>query len=335
MKVLITGAFGFVGGHLVEFLRREHPEAELFGLTRPHGSAGAGLASGIRALEADLNDPAALEPVLDVVAPDRVVHLAGQSSVHLSWLDPGGTLRTNVLGLVHLVDALRQRALRPAILVVGSAEEYGAVAPADLPLREDAPLLPASPYAVSKAAQGLLAAEYARGLGFPLVRTRTFHHTGPGRGEAFAESSFARQIAEIEAGLREPVLLVGNLEAVRDYTDVRDVVRAYWALLDQAPAAAAAGGVFNVCSGRGRRIRELLDTLLAHAGVDLEIRVDKERLRPSDVPAQVGDPSRLEALTGWEPRIPLDKSLQDLLEDWRVRVHAATAKPPPATKASR
>lgn len=335
MKVLITGAFGFVGGHLVEFLRREHPEAELFGLTRPHGSAGAGLASGIRALEVDLNDPAALEPVLDVVAPDRVVHLAGQSSVHLSWLDPGGTLRTNVLGLVHLVDALRRRALRPAILVVGSAEEYGAVAAEDLPLREDAPLLPASPYAVSKAAQGLLATEYARGLGLPLVRTRTFHHTGPGRGEAFAESSFARQIAEIEAGLREPVLLVGNLEAVRDYTDVRDVARAYWALLDHAPAAAAAGGVFNVCSGRGRRIRELLDALLAQADVDLEIRVDKERLRPSDVPAQVGDPSRLKALTGWEPRVPLEDSLRALLEDWRARVHAATAKSRQAPKASR
>ena len=158
------------------------------------------------------------------------------------------------------------------------------------------------------------------------MRTRTFHHTGPGRGEAFAESSFARQIAEIEAGLRERVLLVGNLEAVRDYTDVRDVVRAYWALLDHAPAAVAAGGVFNVCSGRGRRIRDLLDSLLAHAKGEVEIRVDKERLRPSDVPAQVGDPARLRALTGWEPTIPLEESLLDLLEDWRARVHSASAR---------
>lgn len=334
MKVLITGVGGFVGGHLVAFLRREHPEVEIFGLARPHGSAGAGALDGMRLLEADLNDPAALEAVLDEVAPERVVHLAGQSSVHMSWLDPGGTLRTNVLGLVHLVDALRHRSLRPAILVVGSAEEYGAVAPHDLPLREDAPLLPASPYAASKVAQGLLAAEYARGLGLPLVRTRTFHHTGPGRGEAFAESSFARQIAEIDAGLRERVLLVGNLEAVRDYTDVRDVVRAYWALLDRAPAAVAAGGVFNVCSGRGRRIRDLLDTLLAHAKGEVEIRVDKERLRPSDVPAQIGDPARLRALTGWEPRIPLEESLRDLLEDWRNRVRTATPKARPAPKAA-
>ena len=211
MKVLITGVGGFVGSHLVAFLRREHPEVEIFGLTRPHGSAGAGALRGTRLLEADLNDPASLETVLDMVSPDRVVHLAGQSSVHMSWLDPGGTLRTNVLGLVHLVDAFRRRGLRPRVLVVGSAEEYGAVGPEALPLREDAPLLPASPYAVSKAAQGLLAAEYARGLGLPLVRTRTFHHTGPGRGEAFAESSFARQIAEIDAGLRPRVLLVGKI----------------------------------------------------------------------------------------------------------------------------
>ena len=321
MKVLITGVGGFVGSHLVDFLRREHPSAEIVGLTRPHGGAGSGPAAGLRLLEADLNDPMALEPVLDAIAPDRVIHLAGQSSVHVSWLDPGGTLRTNVLGFVHLVDALRRRGLAPALLVVGSAEEYGAVAPGDLPLREDAPLLPASPYAASKAAQGLLAAEYARGVGLPAVRTRTFHHTGPGRGEAFAESSFARQIAEIEAGLREPVLLVGNLEAVRDYTDVRDVIRAYWALLDRAPEIR--GGVYNVCSGRGFKIRELLDALLTRAQVSLEIRVDKERLRPADVPAQVGDPSRLKALTGWEPLIPLEQSLHELLDDWRARVRAS------------
>jgi GDP-4-dehydro-6-deoxy-D-mannose reductase len=326
MKVLVTGIGGFVGSHFVDFLRREHRGAELFGLTRPHGSTGAGAAGGVRMLEADLNDPLALEPVLDVAEPDRVVHLAGQSSVHQSWLDPGGTLRTNVLGLVHLVDALRRRQLRPTLLVVGSAEEYGSVSFVDLPLREDAPLVPASPYAVSKAAQGLLAAEYARGLGYPLVRTRTFHHTGPGRGEAFAESSFARQIAEIEIGLREGVLLVGNLEAMRDYTDVRDVVRAYWSLLDHAKEAA--GGVFNVCSGRGLRIGDLLDRLLSHAKAKVEIRVDKSRLRPADVPAQVGDPSRLKALTGWEPRIPLEQSLEELLDDWRARTRAIRERSP-------
>jgi GDP-4-dehydro-6-deoxy-D-mannose reductase len=318
MRVLVTGIGGFVGSHLTEYLRREHPHWEISGLRRPHGSAPASAALGVRMLEADLTDPAAVDGVLEQAAPDRIIHLAGQSSVHQSWLDPGGTLRSNVLGLANLADGLRRRSLRPALLVVGSAEEYGPVTPADLPLREDAPLRPLSPYSVSKVAQDLLAAEYARGDGLKVVRTRTFQHTGPGRGEAFAESSFARQIAEAEVGLRAPVLLVGNLDAVRDYTDVRDVVRAYWALLDRADA----GGVYNVCSGRGRSIRELVDVLLGLAAVRIEVRVDKERLRPADVPAQVGDPARLKSLTGWEPRIAIEDSLRELLEDWRTRVRA-------------
>jgi GDP-4-dehydro-6-deoxy-D-mannose reductase len=321
---MVTGAGGFVAGHLVDFLHAEHPAAELFGVVRPHGSAPR--TAGITAFEAELNDPASIEPVLDAVAPDRIVHLAGQSSVHQSWIDPGGTLRTNILGIVHLLDAVRRRGLRPDVLVVGSAEEYGMVTPAELPLREDLPLRPSSPYAVSKVAQGLLALPYGPAGGMRVLRTRTFHHTGPGRGETFAESSFARQIAEIEAGKRAPVIHVGNLEAVRDYTDVRDVVRAYWALLDRG----AAGEVYNVCSGQGRRIHELLDVLLAESGAKVEVRVDKDRLRPSDVPALVGDPRRLREATGWEPRVPLEESLRDLLHDWRQRT--ASQSPAPATR---
>jgi GDP-4-dehydro-6-deoxy-D-mannose reductase len=205
------------------------------------------------------------------------------------------------------------------VVVVGSAEEYGPVAPDELPIREGAPLRPASPYAVSKVAQGALALLYGPAGGMRVVLTRTFHHTGPGRGEAFAESSFARQIAEIEAGLRPPVLKVGNLEAVRDFADVRDVVRAYWLLLERGEGGAA----YNVCSGKGRRVRDLLDTLLAASRARVEVRVDPDRLRPADVPAQVGDPSRLRAATGWEPRIPIERSLLDLLEDWRTRTGAA------------
>jgi GDP-4-dehydro-6-deoxy-D-mannose reductase len=321
VKVLVTGAGGFVAGHLVDFLQAEHPTAELFGLVRPHGSAPR--TSGVTVFEAELNDPASIEPVLDAVAPDRIVHLAGQSSVHQSWIDPGGTLRTNILGIVHLLDAVRRRGLRPDVLVVGSAEEYGMVEAAELPLREDLPLRPSSPYAVSKVAQGLLALAYGPAGGMRVLRTRTFHHTGPGRGETFAESSFARQIAEIEAGKRPPVIHVGNLEAGRDYTDVRDVVRAYWALLDRG----VAGEVYNVCSGLGRRIHELLDLLLAESGASVEVRVDKERLRPSDVPALVGDPRRLREATGWEPRVPLEESLRDLLHDWRQRTASQSPAP--------
>jgi GDP-4-dehydro-6-deoxy-D-mannose reductase len=318
VRLLVTGAGGFVGGHLVDFLHAEQPEVEVHGVVPPHGSVSWRAASGARVFEADLNDPVAAAAVVEEVLPDGIVHLAGQSSVHQSWLDPGGTLRTNVLGIVHLLDGARHRGLRPAVLVVGSAEEYGPVGAEEIPIREEAPLRPASPYAVSKVAQEALAVLYGPAGGMRVVLTRTFHHTGPGRGEAFAESSFARQIAEIEAGRREPVLKVGNLEAVRDFADVRDVVRAYWLLLEKGEP----GGVYNVCSGQGRSIREILDRLLACSTARVEVRVDPERLRPSDVPTQVGDPSRLRAVTGWQPRIPLETTLRDLLDDWRERTAA-------------
>jgi GDP-4-dehydro-6-deoxy-D-mannose reductase len=321
VRLLVTGAGGFVGGHLVDFLHAEHTGVEVHGVVLPHGSVSWHAASGARVLEADLNDPAAAAAVVDEVRPDRVIHLAGQSSVHQSWTDPGGTLRINVLGIVHLLDAVRRCGLRPEVLVVGSAEEYGPVAPDKMPIREETPLRPASPYAVSKVAQGALALLYGPAGGMRVVLTRTFHHTGPGRGEAFAESSFARQVAEIEAGLRPPVLKVGNLEAVRDFADVRDVVRAYWLLLERGEG----GTAYNVCSGTGRPVRQLLDGLLAESSARVEVRVDPDRLRPSDVPAQVGDPSRLRAATGWEPRIPLERTLRDLLDDWRART--ATAEP--------
>jgi GDP-4-dehydro-6-deoxy-D-mannose reductase len=323
MNVAITGASGFVGRHLVDFLRHAAPEASLAGIVRPHGGAQVSLA-GVRLVEADLADPAGVHAALGELLPDAIVHLAGQSSPQQSWLDPGGTLRSTVLGVVNLIEGARRHGLRPAFLVVGSAEEYGGAATQEAPLPETTPLRPSSPYAVSKVAQGLLAVECGTPAGMRVVRTRTFHHTGPGRGEAFAESSFARQIAEIEAGLRPAVIHVGNLEAVRDFTDVRDVVRAYWGLAQGGPG----GQVFNVCSGRGRRIRDLLDILLGLATVEVEIRVDPERLRPADVPILVGDPSLLRAATGWMPEIPIEKTLADLLADWRQRVAEGSGPTP-------
>lgn len=324
-RVLITGAAGFVGAHLVEFLRAEAPAAQLFGLVKPHGAVRETELAGFTTLEADLDDTAAVAHAVRDALPDRVIHLAGQSSVQHSWTDPGATLRTNVMGLVNLVEALRQQRLAPRLLVVGSAEEYGSVDAAELPIREDQPLRPSSPYAVSKAAQGLLAREYAGQGGLCVVCTRTFPHTGPRRGEAFAESSFARQLAEIEQGRREPALHVGNLDALRDFSDVRDVVRAYWGLLEHG----VSGEAYNVCSGSGIRIRDLLQRLIELSGARVDVRVDPERLRPADLPALVGDPAKLRRATGWQPRHALDQTLHDLLQYWRERVRTGAASPAP------
>jgi GDP-4-dehydro-6-deoxy-D-mannose reductase len=322
VRLLVTGAGGFVGGHLLDHVRSAQPDTEVFGLVLPGGASWRAPA-GVRVLEADLEDPAQAAAAVEQARPDRLVHLAGQSSVHRSWADPAGTLRTNVLGIVHVLDAARRLSLRPAVLVVGSADEYGPVPASEQPLAETTPLRPASPYAVSKVAQAALALLYGPAGGMRVVVTRTFPHTGPGRGEWFAESSFARQIAEIEAGQRDPVVEVGNLDAVRDFADVRDVVRAYALLLERG----AAGEAYNVCTGRGRRVGDVLETLLAATTARIEVRVDPARLRPADVPALVGDNARLVAATGWQPRIPLDETLRDLLDDWRVRVRAASPSP--------
>lgn len=323
MRLLVTGANGFVGGHLAEFLAAEHAAVEVFGLGKPFGADPGEHIPRLTMFEIDIDEPAAVGAVVRDVRPDRVIHLAGQSSVHASWTDPGGTLRTNVLGVVHLLDALRALAPPRRVLVVGSADEYGVLPSDSPPVREDAPLRPASPYAVSKAAQGLLALQYDVAGALEVVLTRTFPHTGPRRGELFAESSFARQVAEIEAGRREPVLSVGNLDAVRDFSDVRDVVRAYWALLERG----GHGQVYNVCSGRGVRIGEVLDRLIALAGLRVEVRQDPERLRPSDVPVLVGDPGRLQRATGWRPAFTLEQTLGDLLAYWRRRVRGTTPSP--------
>jgi GDP-4-dehydro-6-deoxy-D-mannose reductase len=318
MKLLVTGVTGFVGAHLVELLQRERPDVELFGVVR-RGVERVSLPPRVHKIEAEIEHPASVDSVFDLVTPDAVVHLAAQSSVHQSWLDPDGTLRTNLHGTLHVLEALRRRRLKPPMLVVGSADEYGAADAKELPLREDAPLRPNSPYAVSKVAQGYLALQYALSYGMPVLRTRTFPTTGPGRGENFAESSFAKQLAEIECGRRAPVLEVGNLDAVRDYTDVRDVVRAYWLLLEKG----APGEVYNVCSGRGIAIREMLERLVALSQATVEVRVDPGRLRPSDIPVLVGDPGRLRAAAGWQTCLPIERTLQDLLDDWRRRVAAA------------
>jgi GDP-4-dehydro-6-deoxy-D-mannose reductase len=310
MRLLITGVSGFVGRHVLAFLREEQPAVEVFGLARR-----AAPDLGCACLAADLEDAPALHAALERARPERVLHLAAQSSPRLSFEQPARTLRANVEGTLNLLEALRARAPRARVLVVGSGEEYGRAEQGEQPLGEDTPLRPLSPYAASKVAQSYLALQYHLSYGLDVVRTRTFNHTGPGRGRDFAESSFARQIAAVERGLRKPPLAVGNLDSVRDFCDVRDVVRAYWALFERGRA----GEVYNVCSGRAVRIRAVLERLESLARVPVGDAPDPRLMRPADIPALVGDPSRLRAATGWQARIPLERTLAELLDDWRGR----------------
>jgi GDP-4-dehydro-6-deoxy-D-mannose reductase len=317
MRVMITGFTGFVGSHLADYLVARG-DVEVFGMYRWRSRMDnvEHLRGRVQLVECDLREAAAARHVTRDVRPDRVFHLAAQSYVPTSWLTPGETLGGNVLGQLNLFEALRELDRPARIHVAGSSEEYGLVLPGELPIREESPLRPLSPYGVSKVAQDLLAYQYWQSYRLQVVRTRGFNHTGPRRGEVFVTSNFARQIAEIEKGLREPVVLVGNLDSVRDFTDVRDMVRAYWLALDKG----VPGEVYNICSGRGYTARQVLDILLDLAHVTVTVREDPARMRPSDVTLLVGDCSKFQSITGWQPTIPFEVTLKDLLEHWRKRV---------------
>lgn len=310
----MTGAAGFVASHLGEMCA-ERADLELIGLQRPTSVTRVLPAGFVAGVEADLLDQDGLKEAVREARPDSIIHLAGQSSVHESYRNPGGTLLANVLGTQHLLFAAEKAQVR-RVLVVGSADEYGDVRPEDVPLREDRPLAPLSPYAVSRVAQGALCSEFARRKTLEIVRTRTFPHTGKRRGAVFAESSFARQIAEIELERAAPVIQVGNLDAIRDFSDVREVIQAYLLLLERGES----GAVYNVCSGKGVAMREILSALVALSSVKVEIHVDPSRLRPSDLPVLIGDPSKLRAATGFAPTGALKGALADLLLDWRAAV---------------
>lgn len=306
MRILITGADGFVGPHLVSKLRSEEPSAEIWRLVWD-----ADPGDDPRAARVDLREPGPLAALLDRVRPDVVYHLAAASSVATSWTEPDACFSVNARGTANLLVAAGELDPLPLVVAVTSGEAYGDTGPGGR-AREDAPLRPRSPYALSKAAQdGLLASSAV-----PAVRLRPFLHTGPGQGDRFALPSFARRIAEAELGLRPPRLEVGNLDAVRDVTDVRDVTRAYRMAADRR----LAGGVFNVASGAGHRVGDLLGILLGVARRPIEVVQNAERLRPADVPHLVGDPGRFEEATGWRPKIPLEQTLSDLLSWWRERL---------------
>jgi GDP-4-dehydro-6-deoxy-D-mannose reductase len=316
-RVFITGATGFVGSHLIEFLLRE-TRAEVFSARRRRSDMSLiESPNKVEWVEMDVTDAHNVLSAIKSVRPTHIFHLAAQSFVPTSWRAPQETFTTNAIGTLNILEAVKVLELDTKIQIAGTSEEYGYVNPQELPVTEENPLRPLSPYAVSKAAADLSGQQYHRSYALHVVVTRAFNHTGPRRGEAFAESNFSKQIAQIEKGLQEPVIKVGNLEAARDFSDVRDIVRAYWLALEKGEP----GKVYNIASGKPTRIGELLDRLLALAKVNtIKVEQDPRRLRPSDVPRLEGDSSKFRGLTGWQPRVPLEKTLEDLLGYWRQKV---------------
>ena len=315
MRVLITGVTGFVGPYVAAEVARTKPGAEIYGLvwTPPDPETTRLLPEDLRTLQGDITDSDSLLAVLDACRPDMVLHLAASSSGAAAWERPVECFEVNAIGTLKLLEAVRQLGLSPTVVVASSGEIYGSAEDESHPLKEDSPYRPISPYAASKAAQDLIADQFCRAHGTPIIRLRLFNHTGPRRPPVFAASSFARQIVEIERGIRQPRLEVGNLEARRDFVDVRDAARAYWL----AATRGTPGAAYNVCSGRASSIRDILDLLLEAADCTVEVVPDPARMRPADIPLLIGDPSRIEEATGWRPEISLDQTLFDLLEWWR------------------
>ncbi|MBI4039694.1 GDP-mannose 4,6-dehydratase [Candidatus Daviesbacteria bacterium] len=316
VRSLITGITGFAGSHMAEFLLNEDHEVYGIARWRSRREHMDKIEGKVKILEADLLDSHSLDNIMLSVRPDYVFHLAAQSYVPASWTSPEATLEINVIGSVNLFESVRKAQINPAVQIACSSEEYGLVHPNEVPITEENPLRPLSPYAVSKVAMDYLGYQYCQSYGMRIIRTRGFNHTGPRRGEVFAESTFAKQIAEIEKGKQDPVILVGNLDAKRDYTDVRDMVRGYFAAAQKGEA----GEVYNICSGKTWQIKEVLDHLLSLTKVKVAIKEDSTRMRPSDVPILLGDNTKFVKKTGWKLTISFEKTLEDLLNYWREKV---------------
>ena len=319
MRALITGITGFVGSHLAEMILRDHQDWEVHGTKRwrsPRENL-VDIEESITLHDCDLTDLTSLIRVLDEVKPDRIFHLAAQSYVMMSYRAPTATVDTNVNGTINLFEAIRTLKQDPLIHACSSSEVYGQVRDEDIPIDEDTPFRPASPYAVSKVGEDMAGYMYHHAYGLKIIRTRMFTHSGPRRGEVFVDSAFARQVARIEAGVQDPVLVVGNLDSVRTFADVRDVVRAYWMLLEKCPP----GEVYNIGGESTMTIREMLDMLLDMTELkeEIEVRVDPALLRPADVTNQVPSSQKFKEATGWEPKIPYSETLRGMLEYWRER----------------
>ncbi|MCC6346138.1 MAG: GDP-mannose 4,6-dehydratase [Nitrospirales bacterium] len=315
MKVLITGITGFVGSHLAEYILGLGEGHEVYGICRwrsPKDNLEK-IYDKVKLVETDLGDLSGLIRHFKAIRPDAIFHLAAQSYVLTSFNSPIHTLWTNVIGTANLLEAVRIVEIDPVIHICSSSEVYGQVSEADVPIRENCPFRPASPYAVSKVGEDMVAYQYFVSYGIRTIRTRMFTHTGPRRGDVFAMSAFAKQIAAAELKLKEPVIRVGNLQSVRTFCDVRDAVRAYWMLVNKCTP----GEVYNIGGNRTLTIGEALNILLSYAKVPCDVQVDPQLLRPSDVTLQIPCIDKFGNETGWKPEIPFETTLRDILDYWR------------------
>jgi len=316
LRSLITGVRGFAGGHLADGLALT-PQAEVWGCDRSDERLPFHPPQ-LQLTAIDLRDPAAVYALIETIRPEAIYHLAGQAFVGASWDDPWSTLELNLRAQLNILEATRRFCPHARVLVIGSNEEYGLLAPDTGPVDEATPLRPCNPYGVSKVAQDMLGLQYHLSHQLQVVRVRPFNHIGPRQNPQFVVPAFASQIAAIEAGRQPPIIRVGNLAARRDFTDVRDMMRAYMLALELGEA----GEVYNIGTGQSRSIQAVLQALLALAAVPITIEIDPARLRPADVPDMVCDAAKFRARTGWAPRVDFEQTLLDVLNYERARIAA-------------
>lgn len=312
MRALVIGGGGFVGPYLVRHLHNDLgyevsvTKTEKEQLQLPEA----------KIYDCDILDKAQITKVLEMVRPDYIFHLAAQSSVSVSWKNPALTIDVNIKGGINVLDAIRELDYKPRTLLIGSGEEYGHIRQEDCPIKEDTVLRPGNIYAATKSCQNMLGSIYASAYDMDVVMVRAFNHIGPNQTPIFVVADFCKQVAEIEKGIKEPVMYVGNLSAKRDFTDVRDVVQAYAMLVKEG----VRGETYNVGTGHALAIQEILDKIISLSTSKIEVQVDPDKLRPVDVPIIEPDISKINKCTGWEPKISLEQTLKETLEYWRKQL---------------
>ena len=311
-RALVIGAAGFVGGYLIKELKKSH-DMEVFATKLPNSQWESTLA---RVYDLDIMEKDDIVDLLFEIRPDYIFHLAAQSSVGVAWKRPGMTVDVNIKGSINVMDAIRELYYKPRILLIGSGEEYGHIEEGETPIRENNPLRPGNIYAATKVCQNMIGHIYSQAYDMELVLVRAFNHIGPGQASLFVVSDFCKQVAEIEKNLREPVMKVGNLAARRDFTDVRDVVKAYVKLAQMG----VPGETYNVGRGKAIAIKELLQMIIERSIADIEVEIDPAKIRPVDVPVIEADTSKIYKLTGWKPEITLEQTISETLDYWRKQI---------------